>query len=147
MSFVYPSGLWLLAVLLVPIILSLRKKRSETRQVSSVFLWKLTQQRKPKAPLKRLKRFIFFALQLLILLLAVLLIAQPVFCMPGANVNAIIILDGSGSMRIADDMGNTRFSRAIAVAKEDIAALPWGARFSVIVAGDEPVLALCQAER
>lgn len=138
MKFVYPAGLWALLALAVPALLRLARQRSEVTPVSSAYLWRLADQRRKKSRhLRRLKRLVFFLLQLASLLLAALLVAQPILTAPGAGINVAVILDASASMNLADESGETRFARAVAAAERDLKALPWGASVTVVLSGDE----------
>ncbi|MBQ8619685.1 MAG: VWA domain-containing protein [Clostridia bacterium] len=142
MSFVYPAGLWALLGLVLLMVFSLMKRRSEVTTISSTYLWRLADQhRRKNRYLRRVKRILFFLLQFAALLFAALLIAQPVVMMPGSGVNVAVILDASGSMNMKDAKGETRFARAVAAVERDMEKLPWGASVTVLLAGDEAVMA------
>jgi len=142
MSFVYPAGLWALLGLAVLIAVCMARRHAEVTPVSSTYLWRLSDQhRRKNRHLRRLKRALYFLLHALEIVLAALLIAQPMITMPGSGVNVAVILDGSASMRMADAEGETRFARAVAAAERDMARLPWGASVTVLLAGDEAVVA------
>lgn len=137
MSFVYPAGLIsLLGVGVLIFVVLLRRKHEETT-LSSTYLWRLAQQyQKQSQTVQRLKKALVFVLELLCILLAALLIAQPVITLPGADTGYVAILDGSGSMRLTGADGKTRFARAQEAIFSDVDALPWGSRVTVILAGD-----------
>ena len=142
MSFVYPAGLWALLALAVLAVLCLVRRRSEVTPVSSTYLWRLSDQhRKKNRYLRTLKRSLFFLLQFAALACAAMLVAQPVVTMPGSGVDVAVILDASASMRMADTAGETRFARALAAVERDMAKLPWGASVTVVLAGDEALVA------
>ena len=138
MSFEYPGGLWsLLGVFVLIAVYLVRKKYDETK-VASTYLWRLAQQmQKKRQRTQRLKRALLFVLQLFAVVFAGLLIAQPHMLLPGADTHYIAVIDGSGSMRIADTQGKTRFARALERIEHDAAALPWGSSVSVILASDQ----------
>lgn len=137
MSFVYPAGLLsLLGVGVLIFVVLLRRKHEETT-LSSTYLWRLALQvQKQNQTIQRLKKALVFVLELLCVVLAALLIAQPVITLPGADTGYVAILDGSGSMRLTGADGKTRFARAQEAILRDVEALPWGSRVTVILAGD-----------
>lgn len=142
MSFVYPAGLWALLGLAFLIIFCLKRRRSEVMNVSSTYLWRLSDQhRRNNRYLRRVKRILFFLLQFAALLFTALLVAQPVVMMPGSGVDVAVILDASGSMNMEDARGETRFARAAAAVERDMERLPWGASVTVVLAGDEAAIA------
>lgn len=141
MSFVYPAGLWALLGAAVLVLVCLLRRRYDVTLVSSTYLWRLSERFRRKKNVRRLKRALLFLLQLACVLLAALLIAQPVIPLPGAGTDVAVILDASGSMRLADAQGQTRFARALSAVERDAAKLPWGASVTVILAGDEACIA------
>lgn len=142
MSFEYPAGLWSLLGIGVLIAVTLIRRRYDMTPVSSTYLWRLSERfgRQNRAA-QRIKKALVFALEMVCLLLAGLLIAQPILVLPGADTHYVAILDGSGSMHIADGQGKTRFERACETILSDVEDLPWGSRVSVIVAGDRAQIA------
>ncbi|MBR3796459.1 MAG: BatA and WFA domain-containing protein [Clostridia bacterium] len=137
MSFVYPAGLIALLGVGVLIFVVLLKRKHEETTLSSTYLWRMAQQyQKENQTVQRLKKALVFVLELLCVMLAALLIAQPVITLPGADTGYVAILDGSGSMRLTGADGKTRFARAQEALVRDIDALPWGSRVTVILAGD-----------
>ena len=142
MSFVYPAGLWALLGIAVLIAVCMARRHAEVTPVSSTYLWRLSDQhRRKNRHLRKLKRALYFLLHALAIVLAALLIAQPMITMPGSGVNVAVVLDASASMRMADTEGETRFARASAAVERDMAKLPWGASVTVVLAGDEVVVA------
>ena len=138
MSFAYPSGLWALLCAAVFVLVCLIRRRYDTRTVSSTYLWRLAQRyEKKNRAVQKLKKAVLFVLQLLGILLSCLLVAHPSVVLPGADTHLIAVVDGSGSMRIADAQGKTRFSRAMDSLEQDVQKLPWGSSVTVILAGDE----------
>lgn len=142
MSFVYPAGLWALLALALPLALALLRRRAELTNVSSAYLWRLAErQRQKKGALRALKRALFVGMQLAAVALAALLIARPALLLPGSGVDVAVVLDASGSMRMRDGAGQTRFERAAQAAQRDMARLPWGASVTVLLAGDTACVA------
>ena len=143
MSFVYPAGLWALLGVLALLAAHFIRRRYAQRTVPSAYLWRLSERFLMRMePAQRARRAILLALQVLCVALCALLIAQPLVVMPGAQTAYVAVLDASGSMQIADTAGETRFARACRAIEEDAAALPWGSRVSVVLAGDEARLAV-----
>jgi len=142
MNFVYPAGLWALLGILALIAVCMARRHAEVTPVSSTYLWRLSDQhRRKNRHLRKLKRALYFLMHALEIVLAALLIAQPMITMPGSGVNVAVVLDASASMQMADAEGETRFAHAIAAAERDMAKLPWGASVTVVLAGDEAVVA------
>ena len=138
MKFVYPAGLWSLAGVLVLLAVYLVRRKYDETTLSSTYLWKLAERfSKQNAPAQRIKRALLFAMQLVSVLLACLMIAQPLILLPGADTHLVAVLDGSSSMQIADSTGRTHFSRAVDALEQDVKNLPWGSRVTVILAANE----------
>jgi len=142
MSLTYPAGLISLLGIVVLAAVWMIRKKYDAAVISSTYLWRLSQQfsRRSKAR-QQLKRILLFALQAAGVLLCALLIMQPLIPLPGADVHAVMILDTSGSMRMADTNGVMRFQRAREALIRDVQALPWGSTVSVIAADDDAVVA------
>lgn len=137
MKFVYPAGLWSLCGVLILIGVYLLRHKYDETIISSTYLWKLAERFSRKnASAQKLKKALLFALQLLSVAMACLMIAQPLIRLPGADTHYVAVLDGSASMQIADGAGTTRFSRAVETAIRDLSKLPWGSSVTVVVAGD-----------
>ena len=137
MSLTYPAGLLALLGIVVLALIWLIRKKYDLTVVSSTYLWRLSERfsRRSKTA-QQFKRVMLFVLQAACVLLCALLIMQPLIPLPGADVHAVAVLDASGSMRIADGTGVTRFARAKEALRKDIEALPWGSAVTIIVAGD-----------
>jgi len=136
MKFLNPAGLWLLLGIPVLIFIYLIRPHHEERGVSSTFMWKLSQKfMKRQLPLQRLQRILLFALQVLLLICAAVLIARPAM-ITGKSTEYIAIIDASASMQTKDENGVSRFDRAVKEAKKLTEHLPHGHRVSVILAGD-----------
>lgn len=141
MSFVYPAGLWALLGVLVVVLACLIRQKHDMTGIASTYLWRLAQRiQKKSIAVQRLKRALLFVLQIFSVVLAALLIAQPRVLLPGAGTHHLAVIDGSGSMRIADAQGTTRFSRALDAAQRDAQKLPLGSSVTVVIAGDETSL-------
>lgn len=136
MKFLNPAGLWLLLGVPVLILIYLIRPHHEERAVSSTFMWKLSQKfMKRQLPMQRLQRFLLFAIQLLLLICAALMIARPAL-ITGKSTEYIAIIDASASMQTKDANGVSRFDRAVEQAKALADNIAHGHRVSVILAGD-----------
>lgn len=142
MSFVHPAGLWALAGVLALLAAHFVRRRYAQRALPSAYLWRLAERyRKQREPGRRMRRAALLVAQLFCVATAALLVAQPEIALPGARTAYVAVLDASGSMRVCDASGETRFARACRAIEADAAALPWGSRVSVVLAGDEARLA------
>lgn len=136
MKFLNPAGLWLLLGVPVLILIYLIRPHHEERAVSSTFMWKLSQRfMKRQLPMQRLRRFLLFTLELLLLISAALMLARPAL-ITGKSTEYIAIIDASASMQTKDEKGVSRFDRAIEQAKELTGQIDKGHRVTVILAGD-----------
>ena len=63
MSFLNPSGLWLLLGIPVLIVIYLIKAQHEDRPVSSTYIWKLSSKfMKKRLPMQRIRKILMFLL-------------------------------------------------------------------------------------
>ncbi|MCL2061478.1 MAG: VWA domain-containing protein [Firmicutes bacterium] len=129
-------GLLGLLAILVLILIYILKPKYEEKKVSSTFIWKLSlKYGRKKVPFDWLQNSLLIALQIIIITIIALLMAQPLFVQGGAyEGETIVILDTSVSMRAEKD-GISRFDRAKKEI-EDLAdeTLKRGNRFSLFVA-------------
>ena len=136
MKFLNPAGLWLLLGIPVLIIIYLIRPHHEERAVSSTFMWKLSQKfMKKQLPLQRLKRFLLFLLQVLLIVCAAIMVARPAL-ITGKSTEYIAIIDASASMQTTDENGVSRFDRALKEAQKLTEHLSEGHRVTVILAGE-----------
>lgn len=112
MTFQNPRGLWLLLGVPVLIIIWLIRPPYEEKRVSSSYIWRLSERfMKKRLPVSRLRKWLVFLLQLLLVSGAAFLAARPVLN-HGSRVDYLLILDASASMRTETADGNTRYGRA-----------------------------------
>ena len=99
MSFLYPLGLiGLIGVPLLILIYILRSKYNE-QTIPSTYLWTLSEKFfKRRNPLSGLTGIISLILQILMVIIASLAIARPVFVVPNSASEYCFVLDCSGSM-------------------------------------------------
>ena len=112
MTFQNPRGLWLLLGVPVLILIWLIRPPYEERRVSSSYIWRLSERfMKKRLPVSRIRKWLVFLLQLLLVSGAAFLAARPVLN-HGGRVDYLLILDASASMRTVTENGNTRYEEA-----------------------------------
>jgi hypothetical protein len=134
MSFVYPSFLWALTALSIPIIIHLFNFRKTTRVYFSNI--KLLRQVKQETTQKRkLKQYLVLASRLLLLLFLVLAFAQPFIPAAeqlSAGKNKIIYIDNSYSMTLPVEDKFRSFDAATAFVQEIAEVFPPDTRYQLI---------------
>jgi len=138
MSLMAPAWLLLSALGIVVLILHVRRRR--TFEVPSILLWRLIDSgalsgQRIRWPAPNL----LLALQLLIVALAALALARPLFGSSPRVAHEIVVLDASGGMR-STDVAPSRFAAAVAQLNSMVAGpiREGGARTSVLLAGARP---------
>lgn len=140
MHFTNPYALWFLG--LIPLFIIIHNLRSKRKQVAvtNLFLWReLIAVTSRGFRIRRLiLRNLSLFLQILMVILATLALANPVSYAPSLNKGDIILVfDTSASMKTLTGSG-TRFERAKAKALELIDELQTGSRMLIIEASSEP---------
>ena len=136
MSFLNPSGLWLLLGIPVLIVIYLIKSQHEDRPVSSTYIWKLSSKfMKKRLPMQRIRKILMFLLQLAIIVTVSLLAARPAV-VNGKSCDYIAIIDASASMQTSDEAGMTRFEYALSEVEELSSEIQNGHTVSIILASD-----------
>lgn len=142
MKFLNPAGLWFLLGIPVLIIIYIIKSPHDDKQVSSTYIWKLSSRfMRKKLPLNKLRKILGFLFQLALITGAALLSARPVKVV-GVRTNYILIFDASASMRTKNTAGESRFERAIPIAKEYAGETENNNEVTIITASDEASLIL-----
>ena len=142
MNFLSPfSLLWLLPVggAIVTMYLLRLKRRDVT--VASTFLWQaVVQDTQANAPFQKLRKNLLLALQLLLALLLIAIIARPFLWSSGLGGKTVaLVLDASASMKATDESGS-RWKRAVSLAREAIGRKAAGDAVALVWAGDKPVV-------
>lgn len=141
MIWLVPLGFLGLLGLIALIVIYIIKPNYQQKMISSTYVWKLSlKYRKKRLPLNRLNNILQFLCQCLILTISALLLANPVIAGEklGDENEVVLIVDASASM-LLEDGGTTRFERAIAAAKDQVAATAsHNGLVSVILADSEP---------
>ncbi len=141
MTFMYPLGLIGLVGIPIIILIYILMSQYTEQTVSSTYLWHLSEKfLKKKNPLSGLTGIISLLLQLLTVAVISLLIAHPVFTLPGAANDYCFVLDSSGSMNTVED-GKTRLDMAKTEIGNVIASAADGSSFTLIsVSGDTAIV-------
>ncbi|MDE5667686.1 MAG: BatA and WFA domain-containing protein, partial [Clostridia bacterium] len=136
MSLYYPFGLLGLIGIPVLIVIYIIKSKYTEQQVSSTYLWELSERfLKKRKRVSKLTGIISLILQILVVAAASLLIAHPVFTIPNAADDYYFILDGSASMNMTDG-GETRFERAQREITSIIDSSYNGSTYSLVFVGE-----------
>ncbi len=139
MSFLNPLGFLALIGVPILIIIYIIKNKYTEQVIASTYLWTLSERfLKHKKPISKIAGIISLILQILVVILISLAIAQPVFYVGEAN-SYCFILDASGSMNMEQN-GKTRMERG----KEQVATLieesKNGSTYTLIYAGEQTVV-------
>ena len=147
MKFLNPAGLWLLLLIPVLIIIYIIRARHEERAVSSTFIWKLsTRFMKKRLPFRKIRKVLLFTCQLLMIVAVSLLVSQPAIVAEGGGKEYVLILDGSASMNMQNEDGETRFDRATELIEELVSESAYGTPISIILASDESAYLVQRSE-
>lgn len=135
-----PWGLLGLLGILILILIYILKPNYQQKIVSSTYIWKLSlKYRKKRIPINRFRNILIFICQLLIISCCAFLLAQPFIAAQKMEEKAekVIIIDASASMLVANDIGETRFERAIMQVKESVKnTIDQDSNISIILADD-----------
>ncbi|MFN8524022.1 MAG: BatA and WFA domain-containing protein [Chloroflexota bacterium] len=127
--------------ILIPIIVLfyLLKVRRREVTVSSTYLWQdLLRDLAAHEPWQRFHWSVLMVLQILVVALTVLALARPFFAVQAQEaIHAVIVLDGSASMR-ATDVQPSRFDAARNAALDSIRGLSEGSIITVVLALSQP---------
>lgn len=136
MTFLYPLGFLALLGIPVLILIYIIKNRYTEQTIASTYLWTLSERfLRRRIPINRLTGILSLILQILAVILIALVVAHPVFTLPGAAEAYCFVLDGSGSMNIVQD-GSTRFDAGREKIKDIIGSSVKGSTYTLIYAGN-----------
>ncbi len=144
MRFMHPSLLGWLALLAVPIILYLFRRKPKKLKVSTLLFFKsLAKEHQESAWLRRLKRLLSFLLSAAVIAFATFALARLVISPPAGSLKSVVILvDRSASMAARDEKGATRLEEAKALVRERLAGLPGDVSVSVMTYDARPEILL-----
>lgn len=137
MRLALPLGLLGLLAILALILIYILKPKYEDKKISSTYVWILSlRYQKRKVPLQWLKNSLLLIVQIILIALIAVMMAQPYVVLSSKSGEKIVILSASASM-MAETDGKTRFDRA----KSEIADLAEKTtadqdKFTVILAAD-----------
>jgi hypothetical protein len=134
MSFIYPSFLWALGVLTIPIIIHLFNFRRTTRIYFSTNRF-LRQVQEATSAKRKLKHYLILASRLLFLLFLVLTFAQPIIPASeqfSANRNISIYLDNSLSMSVPVEEKTRALDAGMGYVRQITEIFPPDARYRIL---------------
>ena len=134
MRFMHPSLLAWGALLAVPVILYLFRRKPRKVVVSTLLFFKtLAREHQESAWLSWLKRLLSFLLSAAVIAFATFALARLVSAPPTDGIRSVVVLvDRSASMAAQDEKGETRLEEAKALIKERLAGHPSGIAVSVM---------------
>jgi hypothetical protein len=127
MQFLNPQFLWLLLLGIIPLMLYLFRRKSKTVHVSTLVFFKtLAREHQESAWLRRLKKWLSFALTILILSLAVFVLSRLIAKQddPDQYRTVVILLDRSASMGVVDENGESRLEAGKRILRERLGKVP-----------------------
>jgi Aerotolerance regulator N-terminal len=134
MTFLYPSFLWALAALSIPVIIHLFNFRKTTRVFFSNTRF-LKQIKEATTAKRRLKHYLILAARLLFLFFLVITFCQPVIPAKeqlGSSRNIILYLDNSQSMSAQMDDKSRGLDAAVSFARSIVDVFPPDTRYKLI---------------
>lgn len=134
MSFLYPSFLWALAALSIPVIIHLFNFRKTTRIYFSNTRF-LKQVKEATTAKRRLKHYLILASRLLFLFFLIIAFCQPIIPAEeqlGSNRNIILYLDNSQSMSAQTDDKTRGLDAAVSFARSIVDVFPSDTRYKLI---------------
>lgn len=145
MTFLNPIGWIFLGLVPVLVALYLRRVRRRLAPVSTLLFWQRARGEKMhRAWFGRLRQWLSLLLQLLILLLLILALVRPE---PGgreagkvvpAAESTVLVIDGRARMQAREPDGETRFAKALKLARKTVAAARENFSVAVLVARPAP---------
>ena len=147
MSLAAPAGLALLLLAIPIVVLHILRPRRDPLRVSSTWLWtELSQPVTSASPWQRLRPSLLLLLQLLAVVLLAVAVARPVVVTEAPlSPHTVFVIDASGSMA-ARDGSPERLDRAKSEAERLRSELPDGGVASIVVADNDPHVALSTSD-
>ena len=150
MSWLTPLGFLGLLGLVVLILIYIIKPNYQNKIISSTFVWKLSlKYKKNKIPLSKFRNILLLLCQILAIIVASFMLAQPYFAEEDETVatKKVFVIDASASMMSTTDTGVTRFEKALAdiELKIDETLKLENSEVSIILAHDEASFLIQQA--
>jgi len=141
MQLLHPAMLSVLGLIPVLILIHMLKPKPKPVEVTNLFLWQtVLKEQAGQTRISRLKKNLPLLLQILIVLLTALALAQPVFTyLTKKSGNIILVIDTSASMKTRGASG-TRFDQVIEKALEILDRPKASQQALIIEAGYQPKL-------
>lgn len=127
MTFLNPSLLGLLGLVLIPFVLYFFRRKSKRFSVSTLVFFKtLAREHQESAWLRRMKKFLSLLMTLIILCAAIFALSRLIFSSGTADDvrTVVVLLDRSASMAVEDENGTSRLDAAIAQVKDELLKIP-----------------------
>lgn len=138
MYILVPLGLLALIGIPALIIIYIIKPRYQKRNVSSIFIWKLSlKYRKKKIPLEWLQKSLLLLIQICVIGLITTVLIQPATKVQSSEVEKAIILDVSYSMQ-AESGKETRLTRALKQIEKELSYVSEENKLTIILGKEEP---------
>ena len=135
MTFLYPLGFCILALIPIPILVYIIKNRYTEQTIPSTYIWTQSEKFiKRRTPINKLVGIIGLLLQILVIAAVAFAVADPVRVKRGAAQDYCFILDASGSMTTLEG-DKTRFTLAKEQIEEIIASSADGSAYTLVYAG------------
>lgn len=133
MTFLSPIGLLALVGIPVLLILFLIRPKYQELEIASTYIWRQSKKYQKNLKLVRnIIRFLLLTMQIVLVTLIALILAQPRLISSQENNEYIAILDTSASMRQLDDNGISRFDAARNAILSQCERLPISAHITLI---------------
>jgi Ca-activated chloride channel family protein len=139
MRLLNPLGLLLLGLIPLLLIIHSLKPKAREVEITDLFLWKeVLKEIRGGSRIQTLMKNLPLLLQILIVILSSLVLAEPVWTRPARiKGNAVLVLDSSASMQARTNKG-IRFDRAKEEALKLVGSLSDESRMLIIEAADRP---------
>jgi hypothetical protein len=140
MTWLQPWAAWFLAGLPLIVLLYLLKVRRRPATVSTLIFWqRVLEEHRRRALFQKLRHLFSLLLHLLIFALIVAALARPTFdrfAQDGSS--TVIILDVRARMQAIEPDGETRFAKAVRLARQAIRDASPSRHFAVLTLGAQP---------
>ncbi|GMQ61820.1 vWA domain-containing protein [Vallitalea maricola] len=139
MRFSNPYALWGLLLIPLVILMYILRQNFEQKEISSIFLWELaSKEDEVNTPWQKLKKNILMILQIIVIIIITLALANPyLYKKQETNNVQLIVIDTSASMNAEYKDGETRLDYAKEMAKEKIDGLLDGTPVTIITIGND----------
>jgi hypothetical protein len=140
MTWLQPWAAWFLAGLPLIVLLYLLKVRRRPATVSTLIFWqRVLEEHRRRALFQKLRHLFSLLLHLLIFALIVAALAKPTFDRLVQNgASTVIILDTRARMQANEPDGETRFSKAVRLARQTIRDASASRHFAILTLGAQP---------